>query len=165
MTKNYFLELADYNIWANNKVHSWLDKITEEQWNQPIVSSFKSIGETVLHTVSAEKVWLGRLKGVKTPLALPAVYEGSKKDGQESWKKSSQDLYTFIEGFDETKLQSILSYMRPDNKVYELVHYQVFAHIFNHATYHRGQIVTMLRQTGFTDLSSIDLSSYYWSKK
>lgn len=165
MTRNYFLELADYNIWANNKIHSWLEKITDEQWEQPIVSSFKSIGETVLHVTGAEKVWLDRLNGVKTPTGLPASFKGPKKEAQEAWKRSSQGLRDFIEGFDETKMQSVLSYMRPDNKVYELLYYQIFAHVFNHGSYHRGQIVTMLRQAGFTDISSLDLSTYYWSKK
>jgi uncharacterized damage-inducible protein DinB len=165
MIKEYFLQLADYNIWANNKIHSWLEKITEEQWEQPIVSSFKSIGQTVLHVTAAENIWLDRLNGVKMPVALPSVYKGSKKDALDAWKRSSQGLYDFIKKFDEAEMQSMVSYMRPDNKVYELLHYQIFAHVFNHGSYHRGQIITMLRQAGFTDVSSIDLSTYYWSKK
>ncbi|WP_223233283.1 DinB family protein [Chitinophaga sp. CF418] len=31
----------------------------------------------------------------------------------------------------------------------------------NHSTYHRGQLVNMLRQVGFTQLSSTDLATYY----
>jgi len=29
MTKAYFIELAEYNIWANNIVLSWIDKIMD----------------------------------------------------------------------------------------------------------------------------------------
>ena len=39
--------------------------------------------------------------------------------------------------------------------------WQTFSHIINHSTYHRGQLVTILRQAGFTKLSSIDLATYY----
>ncbi|MBS1734314.1 MAG: DNA polymerase, partial [Bacteroidetes bacterium] len=34
---------------------------------------------------------------------------------------------------------------------------EVLHHIFNHATYHRGQLVTMLRQVGVKDIPGTDL--------
>jgi uncharacterized damage-inducible protein DinB len=49
--------------------------------------------------------------------------------------------------------------------MYELQYYQIFGHVFNHSTYHRGQIVTMLRQAGFIGVHSIDMSTYFRSKK
>ena len=161
MTMDYFMQLADYNIWANNIVHSWFEKITNEQWEQPVVSSFGSIGATVLHIAGAEKIWLDRLNHAEAPVWLPAVFKGSKKDIQDLWKKASQDLRSFIENFDETKLQVNLNFKRLNGEVYEMPHYQVIAHLFNHSTFHRGQIVTMLRQTGFTEVSSTDMLGFY----
>ena len=79
MTKNYFIQLADYNIWANDIVHSWFDKITGEQWEQPIVSSFDSIAATALHIAGAETIWLDRLNNAAAPVWLPAVLKGSIK--------------------------------------------------------------------------------------
>jgi uncharacterized damage-inducible protein DinB len=165
MTKNYFIQLADYNIWANNMFHGWFDKISEQQWEQSVVSSFNSIAETALHTVGAETIWLDRVNKLEHTVWLPSVFKGSKQDVQDAWKKSSRGLRSFIENFDETKMQDSLSFMRPDNKSYELAHYQIFAHVLNHSAYHRGQLVTMLRQVGFTDISSTDLSTYFWSQK
>ena len=46
MNKSYFIELAQYNIRANYIVISWLQQISEQQWKQPVVSSFNSITET-----------------------------------------------------------------------------------------------------------------------
>ena len=60
MTKDYFKEAAEYNLWANNIVCNWLEQISDEQWNKEIISSFNSIQETVLHTISAERAWLER---------------------------------------------------------------------------------------------------------
>lgn len=165
MTKEYFITLAEYNIWANDIVHSWFDKISDEQWDQPIVSSFPSLSTTSVHTAGAEKIWLERLEKVENPVFLSSVFKGSKKEAITVWKNTSQGLRSFIENFDETKLQEIVNFKRPDGNTYELQYYQIFAHVFNHSTYHRGQLVTMLRQVGHTELRSIDLSTYFWSKK
>jgi len=62
-------------------------------------------------------------------------------------------------------MQDSVSFKRPDGNTYELAYHKIFAHVFNHSTYHRGQFVTMLRQTGFTNVHSIDMSTYFWSKK
>ena len=165
MTKAYFIQLADYNIWANSMVHSWFEKISDEQWEQPIVSSFKSIAETAVHTAGAKKIWFERLAKVENPLFLTSEFKGSRQDAIEIWKKTSQGLQSFIENFDEPKINDTISFKRPDGKLYELAYYQIFAHVLNHSTYHRGQLVTMLRQVGYTDLSSIDMSTFFWSKK
>ena len=35
-------------------------------------------------------------------------------------------------------------------------------HGMNHSSiYHRGQVVTMLREVGYTDISTLDMISYY----
>ena len=39
MTKQYFIELAEYNTWANDIVCNWLEQISDEQWNQEITSA------------------------------------------------------------------------------------------------------------------------------
>ena len=161
MTENYFIQLADYNIWANNIVHSWLEKITDEQWEQPVVSSFESIGATALHIAGAETIWLDRLNQVQAQVWLPSVFKGAKKDIQDLWKKSSLNLKSFIENFDGSKLQVNLCFKRLNGEAYEMPHYQLFAHVFNHSTYHRGQIVTMLRQVSFTDISSTDMLGFF----
>jgi uncharacterized damage-inducible protein DinB len=165
MTKQYFITLAEYNNWANDIVHSWFDKINDEQWDQVIASSFPSLSATALHTAGAETVWLDRLNRVPEPRWLPNILKGGKEEVKTAWKNSSASLKAFIEDFDETKLEDSVSFKRPDGNTYQLQHYQIFAHVFNHSTYHRGQIVTMLRQAGFTSVHSIDVSTYFWSKK
>ena len=161
MTKDYFKQLADYNIWANNIVYSWFEKITDEQWEQPVVSSFESISATALHIARAETIWLERLNNSSSPFWPPADFKGSKKELQEVWNKASQNLKSFVENFDETKMQTNLNYRRINGETFQQPHYQIFSHVFNHSTYHRGQIVTLLRQVGFTDVSSTDMSGFF----
>ena len=161
MTKQYFLEVADYNIWANDIVLSWINNITDEQWKKHVVSSFNSIAETVLHITSAEKIWLERLNKAESPVWLQSTFKGTRNEVIGLWKNASAGLKKFVEGFNEEALRDKLVFRRINGDRYEMPHYQVFAHIFNHSTYHRGQLVTMLRQVGFTDVGSTDKLGFY----
>jgi len=161
MTKNYFTDVAAYNVWANNIVWGWLDQISSEQWNQNIISSFNSIGETVLHVVSAETIWLDRLNKEEAPIWVQSTFKGSKDETIELWKRSTAGLKKFMDDFNEAGMMDLLVFKRINGERYEMPHYQVFAHVFNHSTYHRGQLVTMLRQTGFTNVGSTDMLGFY----
>jgi uncharacterized damage-inducible protein DinB len=161
MTKQYFIQLADYNLWANDIVHSWLNNITDEQWEQTVISSFNSIATTTLHVASAETVWVDRLNKAVAPVWLQSDFKGSKNETLDVWNEASKNLKSFIENFDETKLPVNLHFKRLNGDAYEMPHYQVFAHVFNHSSYHRGQIVTMLRQVGFDGVGSTDMLAFF----
>jgi uncharacterized damage-inducible protein DinB len=165
MTKSYFIELAEYNIWANDIVCSWLEQINDEQWNQKIVSSFDSIQQTVLHIISAETAWLDRLQKKEKVRWLQKEYNGSKDEHIALWKDVSKQLKNSIESFDETKMNDMLTFKRFNGEENTMKYYEVFAHTFNHSTYHRGQVVTMLRQAGFTNVQSTDLLGFYRIKQ
>lgn len=161
MTKDYFIRLADYNIWANNIVCNWLNQISEAQWKQEVVSSFNSMQATVLHLISAEYAWLQRMNNVETPVWLASAYKGTKDEHVALWKQYSAELKQFLIGFDDNKLQLNYSFKRLSGEINTLPYYQTFAHIFNHGSYHRGQLVTILRQVGFTGVQSTDLLNYF----
>ncbi|MBG9377101.1 DinB family protein [Panacibacter sp. DH6] len=160
MTKQYFKELAAFNLWANNIACGWLGQISDEQWNRHVTSSFNSIQETVLHILSAEKAWLQRFRN-ETVEWLQATYKGSREEHITLWKETSAQLKSFIDDFDEQALNTNLDFKRLNGVPYSMPYYQLFAHVVNHATYHRGQLVTMLRQVGFNEISSTDLLGYY----
>jgi uncharacterized damage-inducible protein DinB len=161
MTKKYFIELSEYNIWANDIVGSWLNKISDEQWNQHSTSSFNSIKETVLHVIGAENAWAERMNGVPVATWLPDTFKGTMQEHITLMKTTSEKLKKFVLGFDESKLETKFYFKRLNGEENRMPYYQVLAHVFNHSTYHRGQLVTMLREAGFTNVSSTDLSAYY----
>jgi uncharacterized damage-inducible protein DinB len=161
MAKQYFKELAEFNLWANNIVCNWLEEITDEQWTRQLASSFNSIQQTVLHIISAEKAWQGRFKKNPNVVFLQSNYKGSKNEHIALWKESSEGLKTFIENFDEKELNVNLDFKRLNGDAFSMPYYQLLAHVINHATYHRGQLVTMLREVGFTNVQSTDLLNFY----
>src|ERR1700756_3151756 len=160
MTKQYFIDLAEYNVWANNIVCGWLEQISDEQWSRQVTSSFNSIQETVLHIISAETAWLDRMTKAEVRW-LQKSFTGSKADHIELWNKTSNNLLDHVVAFDENKIAQNLDFKRLNGDAYSMPFYQVLAHTFNHSTFHRGQLVTMLRQVGFTNVSSTDLMGFY----
>ncbi len=161
MLKDYFKELAEYHLWANTTVCNWLDQITDHQWKQEVVSSFNSIQQTVLHVMSADKAWLERFRKNPNVPWLQNEFKGTKEEHLALLKKISEELKEFIDAFDENDLEKNLDFKRLNGDAYSMPYYQLFAHIANHGTYHRGQLVTMLRQVGFTNVSATDLLAIY----
>ena len=160
MTKKYLLELADYNIWANDKLTDWLSQISVEQFEQPLVGSFKNIHETTLHIVAAEQIWHQRLvNNVSEWLGI--TFEGDRTMMLEIWKKTSYDLKTYILDLPEEKLIENFAFNTRDGVPHYMERYKALAHNFNHSTFHRGQLITLLRQVGFTGVGSTDLINYY----
>lgn len=161
MNKKYFIELADYIIWADNIAIEWLNQINDEQWNQAIVSSFGSIKQTAIHIASAEKIWIDFWTNAANPVYLSTEFKGTKNELIEIWKKASAGLKNFIEKYPEENYQQQVTLKKPNGEEARMEFSQTFPHMVNHSTYHRGQLVTMLRQVGFTKLSSTDLFTYY----
>lgn len=161
MNKAYFINLAAYNQWADEKVISWISAISEEQWKMANVSSFSSVKQTAIHIVSAEKIWYDFWNCMKDPVFLSGTFDGTKDDLLSVWNKSSANICRFISEHAETEFDHPVNFSYPDGRIGQLKYFETFGHCINHATYHRGQIVTLLRQAGFKDLSSIDLSTYY----
>ena len=160
MSRDYFLDVADYNLWVNGMAISWLNQLSDQRWNQVITSSFDSIKQTTLHLVSAEKIWLDYWQQVPDPVFLSTHFEGTKEDLIQIWLQTSAALKQFVQVYPpENYQQSVRISWR--GVEWQMAFWQTFAHFINHATYHRGQLVTLLRQVGFTNLSSTDLATYF----
>jgi len=161
MSKAYFLQLASYNIWANAKAISWLQEINDVQWEQTVTSSFSSVKHTALHIASAEHVWIDFWNKRPDPVFLSSDFNGTKEELLAIWRQSSIGMKDFIEKLPEGDYLKTITFKYPRGGEGHLTFSETVAHVMNHSTYHRGQLVCALRQVGYTKFSSIDLASYY----
>jgi len=158
--KQLLQEYADYNVWANEIIISFLIKLSSEQINKEQLSSFTSIRKTVEHTAGAEHIWLKRIKGISDQENKAASLENISSLS-EFWIDQSNQFAEIIKQADGNRLMEIIVYKNLKGIPFETALYKIVMHVMNHNTYHRGQLVTMLRAVGFTDLSSTDLISFY----
>lgn len=159
--KGYFTELAAYNNWADAQVIDWLARITDKQWNQAAISSFGSIRQTALHIVGAKKIWIDFWTNVENPVYLSSTFTGSKNELLTIWRTVSGELQSFIEAYPLEYYSNDIYVMKPNGEQQIMEFRKTFPHMINHSTYHRGQLVTLLRNAGFSDFLNTDLFTYY----
>lgn len=161
--KKFIEEYAAFNVWANDRICSAMESLSDEQMNHEIVSSFSSIRKTVLHLWGAQEVWIRRVEGF-SPAALPTEnFQGTNQEMMDGIRQSSYRLKELAEATAEDSLLEIKKYSTLKGGIVTSSLYQVFAHVFNHSTYHRGQLVTMLRQVGVAEIPPTDLIFFYRS--
>lgn len=159
--KFYFLELAKFNNWADSHVINWLTEITDEQLNKAAISSFGSIRDTAIHIVSAKKIWLDFWTNATNPVYLSFEFKGTRIELIDIWKTISAQLKYFIENYPMENYTNQIGVKKPNGELSKMEFRKTFPHMINHSTYHRGQLVTLLRQSGFSNLSNTDLYTYY----
>ncbi len=154
--KEHIKHIWLYNQWANAKLFA---AIPIELADVEIKSSFNSIRKTVYHLWDAETVWLERMMDKPlTPWPASAQFTGTFEEAFAKIKEQ-EDIYTqFIEQID---LSQHIIYKNLKGQDFSNTYFEILSHVFNHSTFHRGQLVTMLRQAGVTEIPQTDLIAYY----
>jgi len=156
--KELLLRAARHNAWANDHFIQLLVTLGDEELDMEIISSFPCIRKTVLHVWGAEDIWLQRFEAVPEPVWKPATFSGSIISLCDEWRIASAELIRFTGLLkDEAELRRVIRGFNLKGQPYADPLDAGLQHVFNHSTYHRGQLVTMLRQAGVTAIPQTDL--------
>ncbi len=148
MTKKDIELLLTYNRWANQQSLSATARLTPQEFVQDLRSSHRSVRDTVVHGMWAEWIWLMRWQG-KSPRTVfdPRDYPdiGSIRT---RWSEITNEQLSFVGTLNDVSLEKVLTYTNTQGEAWSYPLWQMIYHAVNHSTYHRGQIVTLLRQLG-----------------
>ncbi|HRO43177.1 MAG TPA: DinB family protein [Flavipsychrobacter sp.] len=159
--KETLLQYAGYNVWANKRIIEVMMKLDAAQLNKEIVSSFPSLQKTVSHIWSAEFTWLQRLQLAEQPIWAEDGFQGDFKEACVRWQEVSFQLQEFVtRQFNDAAFDHVLQYYTRKSQPYKNKVGDVLLHVFNHSTFHRGQLITMLRQAGVTNIPPTDFIAY-----
>lgn len=139
--------LHAYNAWADNRIFDVLDTLPEEAYHKDLKSSHGGIHGTMVHLVGAEKIWLERWQGVTRPF-LSENPPRSLEELREIWEKVGYETARWLGRMTGKKLNEKFSMKTLKGEVIKHRYWEAFQHLVNHSSYHRGQVVTMLRQIG-----------------
>jgi uncharacterized damage-inducible protein DinB len=153
--KAFFIQYAQYSRWAHQRLIGVIQSLNEEQQHREIASSFSSLYKTLFHVWTAETAWWQRLHGGQSMikddpfhgLIHPLADDLLAKDQHwADWISSSTDAF-FLEDVAYKNLKGD-SFVEPM--------YQILLHLFNHSTYHNGQIVTLFHHLGVEKIPATD---------
>lgn len=154
-----FKDFSNYNIWANRRLIELCKKYSD-LLEQPIKSSFPTIRRTLLHIYDAERGWLNRLNNYSHTAFPSTTFEGSNEKIFDVVLNTSIELNMFTESKSSTFYEKNCDYKTTQGQPYTDTYGEIILHIVNHSSYHRGQIVTMLRGLGATEMHSMDYINY-----
>jgi uncharacterized damage-inducible protein DinB len=157
---NEFLELFAYNALANRTIFDAVARLPEEQYFRDLKSSHGGIHGTLAHIVWAEELWLYRWVGKPNPAVAQGADLKSLAAVRSRWEEIEAERGSFLAGFTADRLESTKRVKPSSGGEYTHSFRQMFGHLINHATYHRGQIVTLLRQLGVVPPNT-DLIVFY----
>jgi len=148
--------LYDYNRWANDRVFDAVSKLSPEQFVKDLNSSHRSIRDTLAHTLAAEWIWLERWKGTSPKALLSPADFPTLESLRVRWDQVEKEYGRYVEGMTDESLAGVISYTNTRGEEWEYPLGQMFQHVMNHSSYHRGQVTTMLRQLG-AEVNPVDL--------
>ena len=157
--KELLAQYASFNVWATQRITDAILLLPEEKITAQIVSSFPTMYTTVLHVLDAESIWWQRLK-LQEHIERPSeTFTGSFAELQKKLLQQSALFSDWVNNANEPQLQHVFAYMRgkEQNKMPVC---DMLLHLFNHNSYHRGQLVTMLRQSGVINIPSTDFATF-----
>ncbi len=154
MNKEGLGRLLEYTKWANHKVIRAAATLPVEDFKKDMGSSHGGVRGTLCHMLFAEWIWLERWKGV-SPTQF--IDEGEFADIvalSDRWKAVERHRDSWFRSLGDGAPRQKVRYKTTEGKPYESPLWPLVQHVANHSTYHRGQVVTMLRQLRATVVST-----------
>lgn len=136
----------EYNRWANARLLESVAALSNEQFVKELGSSYSSIRDTLTHILAAEEVWLMRWKGISPKTMLDPAYFPDVRSIRAKWGELELDQWNFVSKISDESLQDLVEYQNFKDEVWEYTLWQMMHHMVSHSTFHRGQVVAMLRQ-------------------
>ena len=87
--------LYDYNYWAHRRVWDYLIRLEDEAFYRNVDYSIGSIHSQLVHTMSAEWIWLSRLQGTSPTVILQNEDYPTRESIRTKWDEIENDMRYF----------------------------------------------------------------------
>ncbi len=146
----HFTRLARYHVWATHRLLEAVSRVSAEDYQRDVGLFFKSIHGTLNHLLLAEHLlWYARFsKGASPLLDLDVEIEPHRERLAQALNGGAANWSHLIANLPAERFDSHLDYQTSQGEPMSLPFAATLAHVFNHATHHRGQITAALTALG-----------------
>ena len=154
--KQLLQQYAAYNLWANKIITDKLSQISTEILYKEMNDSFGGIYKTVIHLLDVESIWWQRLK-LQEHVEWPGKnFKGNFEELSQQLLLLSKQWSDWVYAANDINLTHVFGYQNSKKEFFKQPVYEMLMHVFNHQSFHRGQIITMLRQNGIEKIPRTD---------
>lgn len=164
LTRDQLRTLFEYNLWANARILGASEALTAEQFTRPLGSSFGSVRDTLAHLHGAGWLWDERFKGRRPATLPPASRFASLSEVRAALSAMDRYYLEMVAAMPTEELARVIDYVNLTGEACTDPVWLVLHQLSNHATYHRGQVATLLRQLGAPGVST-DLIRFYHARQ
>ena len=146
----HFKGQARYHVWATQRLLEAVTQVSDGDYRRDVGLFFKSIHGTLNHLLVAEHLlWYARFaKGASPVLALDAETEPQRERLAQALNGAAANWSPLIAAWPPERFDGHLDYQTSKGVPQSLPFGATLAHVFNHATHHRGQITAALTALG-----------------
>jgi len=147
---SHFNGQSRYHVWATHRLLEAVSRVSTEDYQRDVGLFFKSIHGTLNHLMVAEHLlWYARFsKGASPVLALDTEIEPDRERLAQALYGGSANWSQLIASWPVERFDGQLDYRTSRGDPLSLPLAACLAHVFNHATHHRGQITAALTAMG-----------------
>ena len=158
-------QYAAYNHWANKSISDHILKLEQTHHHQHVESSFPTLHDTILHMWMAETAWWQRVK-LQEKITIPnAADNPAMQDVVNGLLTQSALWEEWVKNASEMMLMHVYAFQNSKKELCKQPVSETVMHVINHSTYHRGQLVTMMRTLGDKTIPQTDFSVFARKKK
>jgi uncharacterized damage-inducible protein DinB len=153
--------LLDYHYWARDRMFEAFAALSAEQAGRDLGGSFSSIHDVVAHLYAADFVWYSRWQGDSPSALLTGAAFADLAAIQQAWSLLELKMRRFVDELGEEGISRVMEFRMLTGSPAASPFWQMLQHVVNHASYHRGQVTTKLRQLGAQPPKSLDMITFY----
>ncbi|HUI09624.1 MAG TPA: DinB family protein [Bacteroidota bacterium] len=154
MTLQDIKRLTAFNAWASNRIFDALAALPAEEFTRDMKASHGSIHGTLTHMVGAEKMWLSRMVGTPDKAMIKPADVPTLAEVKKTWEETGFNMAKFLGTLTDRKLQETFPMTTSTGQQFIQAYGDALQHVVDHSTYHRAQVVTLMRQMGHTPPSA-----------
>ncbi len=158
--KQLLQQYSAYNLWANKIITGEIVHLPSSILYNEMNSSFGNIYKTVFHLMDVESIWWQRLN-LNENVQWPGVnYHETVETLAKDLLNLSKRWMEWVKDATEINLTDVFGYQNSRQEFFKQPVSEMLLHLFNHQTFHRGQIITMMRQNEVEKIPATDFIVY-----
>ena len=164
-----FQLFGEYNQLMNQRLYDAASQLSTDDLHKDKGAFFKSVIGTLNHILVGDIIWLKRfsshpsaehvlsyISSLEKPKSLDSILYVDFEQLREERVKIDKVIIEWINSLSESNIEGSISYENMAGTKFNKLFSSLISHLFLHQVHHRGQVTTLLFQSGI-DFGDTDL--------